>query len=607
MDEPFDAVIVGAGLAGALIAKQLGTAGKRVLILESGAAIPVNLNDYMQRFYMAAFKTPEIPYTPELFAQDGTLHDPSKLNAPRASVLTLDKKSWQDPAQSYLIQKGPLAFGSTFERIGGGTARHWLGSSFRHLPNDFESKTRYGQLENWPIGYNDLNHWYCEAENEIGVSADTSDQTYHGVTFPAGYQYPLPPIPPSTVDQAIQAAITGMNVDGAALSVRGTPAGRNSAPFGRRPQCAGNTNCIPICPIQAKYDPSVTINEALENEGVTISYQTVVSEILIDGTGHVSGVKYLKYDKPDGPQTGSGVVQAKVYILAAHAIETPKLLLRSKNQGRTPNGVGNTSGMVGKNLMDHPLYLAWGLAKTPVFPYRGPLSTSGIEELRDGDFRKRRAAFRIEIGNEGWNFPIGDPTVTAIDFVNGTNQSGSNTAQKAHFGSDLVTGLNDILTRQFRLAFLVEQSPEERNSVGLAAETDNLGLQRPSIRYDFSDYTKAGLAAAKALADQIFDRMRARQLTTTPAADDPSSVVVPVSGRPTRIRYFGSGHIAGTCRMGTVKASSVLDPTLRSWDHPNLFVCGSSVFPTIATGNPSLTIAALALRAADNILRTDLR
>ena len=87
---------------------------------------------------------------------------------------------------------------------------------------------------------------------------------------------------------------------------------------------------------------------------------------------------------------------------------------------------GNSSGQVGLNLMDHPLYLAWAQTADPVYPYRGPLATSGIENLRDGAFRKERAAYRIEIGNEGWNFSITDPYTTGLDFINAMNSSGLN-------------------------------------------------------------------------------------------------------------------------------------------------------------------------------------
>ena len=606
----FDVVIVGAGVAGALIAKQLGLAGKKVLILESGAGLPTNINGFVERFYTALAKVPEIPYTPDLLTPPGTFNfqDPTLMNAPRPTVLTLGP-NWKDPTQSYLIQDGPLAFGSTYERVSGGTMRHWLGTSLRFVPNDFCMQTQYQQLVNWPFGYPQVEPWYGEAEKEIGVSANVADQAYLGITFPKGYNYPMNPILPSLVDEAVTQGVNGTNFQGIPLTVTGTPAGRNSQPYQSRRVCAGNTNCIPICPIQAKYDPSVTLEQALNTGNVQIWAQTVASEVIVDGSGKVSQINYLQYQEPGGRQTGSGSVTAKVFVIAAHAIETPKLLLMSKNGGRTPKGVANSSsGQVGKNLMDHPLYLAWALMPKPVFGYRGPLATSGIESTRDGSFRKQRAAFRIEIGNEGWNFPINDPYTTTVDFINGINQSGLNpigTGQpKALFGPSLVTSLNDRLTRQFRLGFLVEQSPDSSNCVTpstVKTEVDNLGLPRPKIKYDISPYTRAGLGAAVEAADQIFSQLNARQFTTDPAPDDPSALEVPVNGKPKRIKFFGSGHIVGTYCMGTTKGNSVVNSEQRSWDHPNLFLVGSGVFPTVATGNPTLTITALSLWAAQTI------
>ena len=157
-------------------------------------------------------------------------------------------------------------------------------------------------------------------------------------------------------------------------------------------------------------------------------YKTVASQVLLDEDGRVSGIDYIRYDKEKGPPTERGRVTGKIYILAGNAIETPRLLLMSKNE-RTPDGVANRKdgkGFVGKYLMDHPLYLAWALAPKPVWGYRGPLSTAGIEICRDGKFRSDRGAFRIEIGNEGWNFAIGDPDTTTVDFVNGINFSNLN-------------------------------------------------------------------------------------------------------------------------------------------------------------------------------------
>lgn len=609
----YDAIIVGAGIAGALIAKQLGLAGKKVLILEAGEGVPGNNVAYMQRFYMSDAKVPEAPYTPDLINPvSQQLQDPTQLNAGRPTVLTLDKDSWQDPTKAYLIQSGPLPFSSTYERIAGGTTRHWLGTSLRNVPNDFTMQTTYGQMLDWPIGYDDLSHWYDLAEFEIGISAEVAEQSYLGIQFSAGYRYPMNPIPLSLVDQAVQKGVQGMEIDGIALNVRSTPVARNSQPYQNRRVCAGNTNCIPICPIQAKYDATITLNAALDTGNVSIWAKTVVSELISADDGTIAEVRYLTYDSATGPQTGSGSVQGTVVILAAHGIETPRLLLMSKNGGKTPNGIANTSDQVGRNLMDHPLYLAWATTPQPIWGFRGPLSTSGIEDMRDGAFRSERASFRIEIGNEGWNFSSGDPNTTTFDMINGWNAAGLNTGGPGGMpqvlsGTALTKALNQALSRQFRLGFLVEQTPDPENRVTLSAtERDNLGLPRPQISYNLSDYTKKGFVAAKEAADQIFAGMGATQFTTTPAEDDPTSFMVEVKGVPTRMKFFGAGHVVGTYRMGNDSDTSVVDPYCRSWTHRNLFLVGSGVFPTVATANPTLTIAALALRTADTILQTNL-
>ncbi|PWC90777.1 hypothetical protein TSH100_01720 [Azospirillum sp. TSH100] len=586
----YDAVIVGSGISGALMAKQLGLAGRKVLILEAGADLPPNINEYMQRFYLSPAKVPESPYTPDLFADPARflLNDPGTLNAPRPTVLTLSADNWQDPKQAYLIQTGPLAFGSTYERINGGTARHWLGTCLRLLPSDFQTHYIDPGKPDWPISYTDLETWYGDAEHEIGVSADAADQAYLGITFPPGYEYPMPALPDTLVDQYVAAGVDGLELDGNPVTVTITPAGRNSRPYQDRRACGGNTNCIPICPIQAKYDPSITLHAALQTGNVTIQYRTVATEVQVGTDGTVSGIAWVQYDDPKGPVVASGTAVGRMYVLAAHAIETPKLLLMSTNGGRTPHGVANSSGEVGRNLMDHPLYLAWGLASKPVYPYRGPLSTSGIESLRDGAFRKDRAAFRIEIGNEGWNFPYGDPTVSLMSSV----------LDQGMAGAALVDSLNGLYTRQFRMAFLVEQTPEAENRVTLSAtETDHLGLPRPQISYSLSDYTKAGFEAARRTADALFEAMGAEQKTDKEPGDGPTTFTY----NGGRYQYYGAGHVVGTCRMGDDPTRSVVNAELRSWDHDNLYILGSSTFPTVATANPTLTIAALTLRTAELI------
>ncbi len=312
-------------------------------------------------------------------------------------------------------------------------------------------------------------------------------------------------------------------------------------------------------------------------------------------------------------------------MIAAHAIETPKLLLNSVGP-HSPNGVANSSEQVGVGLSDHPVYLAWGLMPEgkPLFPFRGPLSTSGIEDMRDGAFRSERAAWRIEIGNEGWNWSTNDPYKTVCDFIDGTNNGGANPKNQALSGKALVQQLNSVLTRQFRLGFLVEQLETDPDKLIRRGEqpkkdlekaicrvelsktfTDGLGLPRPQITYSLSDYTKKGFKQARLAATHIITKlMGATELTNlAPELESGPQTVFEHDGE--HYQFFGAGHLMGTYRMGTDSTNSVVNKDQRSWDHPNLFLVGAGVFPTTGTANPTLTITALTFQAAD-VVASDL-
>lgn len=621
----YDAVIVGAGVSGNLIALQLGLAGKKVLILEAGLAVPDNREQYMENFYLALAKTPESPY-PALAGRKGPapgkLQDPATLPTPRATVLSLGKP----PDESYLIQPTgagvpegkqvrQLQFSSTYERNGGGTAWHWLGTSLRHVPHDLTMKTTYGVFHDWPIPYDELEQLYGLAEKEIGVAASVVQQEpleqAIGLRYPPGYQYPMGPIPASVVDQTVSSGIAGLELPGDApcddsmynVFVSNTPAGRNSEPYQERRVCAGNTNCIPICPIQAKWDPTVTLGKALDTGNVTMSYQSVAYNVATDATGNVTGIDYYQWSRVgDGPiQKESKSVTGKVYVLAAHAIENAKLLLLSNGQ----KGIANSSDQVGRNLMDHVLYLSWALAPQQVWGYRGPLATSGIESLRDGEFRQCRSAFRMEIGNEGWNFPIGDPYTTTIDFVCGTNASqlnngGPNGTPQRLGGLQLAQKLNSLLTREFRIGCLLEQSPQAENRLTLdPTYKDGLGIPRPHIEYGLDEYTMNGFVAAANACSAVYKQMGATEFTK-PSTGGPGDFTY--QGK--NFHYYGAGHIVGTHRMGHDPKHSVVDASQKSHDLHNLWVVGSGSFPTIATANPTLTIMALAFKSSQNIIAT---
>jgi choline dehydrogenase-like flavoprotein len=650
MADDFDVVIVGSGFAGALIANELAKRGKSVAILEAGDGIPPNINDFMERFYKSSAKVPESPYTPPISdepargAEPRRSSDPREMRAGRPTVLMVNPDDWADSNKSYLVQektrdgKKLMPFSSTYDRIAGGTS-HWLGTCLRFVPNDFKMKSLYGRSEasfvDWPIGYEDLVDWYGKAEAELGVSADIEDQRYLDIYFPDGYQYPMSPIPDSPTDRAVRKALKnldaakteflGMQRPPTEIPVRNVPAARNSQPYRGRRACAGNTNCIPICPIQAKYDPTITLNEALSHKHVKLMTHTVAREVILDPElRKVAEIKYTRYS-PRSNATVTDTIKAKIFVIAGNAIETARLLLMSENdalpfQSKT---VANSSGMVGKHLMDHPYYVAWGqlpMDGEQLWPYRGPLITSGIGDLCDGEFRGKRAAFRVDIGNEGWNFVIAsvvgaaDPHVTTIDFVNGIDRNRLKSKHaaagipgppptKALYGPALTGALNANISRQFRVGFLIEQTPDAGNRVTLARENpDGLGLPRPKITYDLSPYTRRGIIAAHRFKDLLFDRMHATDFTMV-SDNDPSRFDEQIDGETVRLNFTGAGHIMGTYRMGTSKDNSVVDSYQRSHDHDNLYLVGSGTFPTGATANPTLTIAALALRTADRIAK----
>jgi choline dehydrogenase-like flavoprotein len=643
----YDVVIIGAGVSGNLIAKELGLAGKKVLILEAGLAVPDSREEYMENFYLALAKTPESPY-PALAGRQGSkfnpvgeLPNPANLPTPRATVLSLGKS----PDISYLVQQEPfvelhpndpnpqnpptdpttgqvrgLQFSSTFERNGGGTSWHWLGTSLRELENDIRMKTKYGHGEDWPLTYEELQELWAQAEYEIGVAASVAQQEpleVVGLNYPQGYQYPMQAIPMTVVDQTVSSAVAGLQVPGMLdgqddtlydVFVTPTPQGRNSEPYDDRRVCAGNTNCIPICPIQAKWDPTVTLGKALDTGNVTVKYQSVAYNVAVDGE-NATRVDYYRWSRDAHGQLTkvSRSVTGKVYVLACHAIENAKLLMLSNDQ----KGIANSSDQVGRNLMDHPLYLTWALAPQPIFGYRGPLATSGIESLRDGEFRKYRSSFRMEIGNEGWNFSKGDPYTTTMDFIQGTNNSNVNpppggSGQPVRLGGlKLAEQLNNIFTRQFRIGCMFDQSPLAENCVTLDIDketgkpnnVDGLGIPRPKVEYGLDAYTMEGFRMAAYVCSKVYQRMGATEFTTNGVGG-----VGDFTYKGENYHYYGAGHVVGTHRMGDDPSTSVVDASQRSHDVQNMWVVGSGSFPTVCTANPTLTLLGLAFKSAQSIL-----
>lgn len=615
-DPIYDVVIVGSGIAGSVLAKTLTQANKRVLVLEAGltagAALQSEPAYETYDHYLNTFRDKVIPATNGPY--------PDIPEAPSPNVLQIQAKTPYDTG--YLVQEGPLPFASDCARVPGGTTLHWLGNVPRMLPNDFRMKTLYGQGVDWPISYEQLVPYYELAEREIGVSGDAQAQIGPDMgpqNYGKDYVFPMEKIPQSYQDQVWMLRTQDLPVmlygKPYLVTCVSMPQARNSVPNPKyvpgqivwdptkgkfivdpeRPvypvtgstwspytgeRCEGNASCVPICPVQAKYNALKTLKQA-KRENLRIETQAVASKILIDkSTREVTGIEYKKYVSLTDKHYETHTAKAKLYVLAASAMENPKLLLMSN--------AANSSDQVGRNLMDHMVMLTWGLFPEKVYPYRGPGCTTYIPTFRDGAFRKDFAAWISPLDNWGWSWP------TAAPF---TDVSAALT--QGLFGKALRDSIGSKVTRQALLHFECEQIPEPTNRITIEPKkyVDAIGNPRPVIHYHASDYMKRSFAAARKVSEQIFAANGIQDFTSY----DPSGPDY-VTWEGKGYQFWGAGHIVGTHRMGDNPKTSVVKPSQQCWDHRNLYLVGCGNMPTLGTSNPTLSITALTFMAAENIL-----
>lgn len=711
----YDVVIVGGGCAGALAASELSKARWRVLILESGKELrhPV---DNLGKFYGATAKIPESPWRTDT---DKRANSPTVLDMGSNKEDANGTPDWLLKTH-YLIQHdkcakgdeeicGPeyVPFNSTYTRLGGGSTNHWQGVSLRFVQDDFKLRSTYliedkddprfdpqfqEYAKDWPITYNDLECWYGKAEHEVGIAGDVAYDNNLGIPHDYHEDYPMPPIALCYQDMQFKEALKNKEVNGRKVKVLAIPQARNSVDRDGRPKCQGNSSCIPICPIQAKYDATFHLKKAAA-AGARIEYQSVAYRVVLDENDKVSKIKYKQWGSYG---TADREVTARTYVLAAHAIETAKLLLispwkKSETKDRNFVSVANSSDKVGRHLMDHIIYIAWGVAANPVYPYRGPLSTAGIGDFRGGPqedqeqssskTRKDRAAYRIHIANDSWNWPV-PPELNAQTLINevidvtirelaetsmelntwtegeknkflddlGLSDKGiaaiklrmheagdrdyEQDSSKKPFGKRLQRHIRESMIRQVRLGAEVEALPLPDSRVTVSdqigedgsfvnvppEERDALGIPKPQVHYRISKYSERGFADSVETLTQILELMHVkpihRRIIDQGSATQPDSsngqlpkYVDSIGEHASevftheniRYQYGGAGHIMGTYRMGDDPTESVCDKYCCSHDHKNLYLLGSGVFPSAGTANPTLTIMALAMRAAHHI------
>lgn len=520
----FDCVVIGSGVAGALIAKSLAAFGKKVCVLEAGGEI--ERSSAVQAYQQATDRN---------------------LTAPYPTWPKVDYPRDEDMAAYYGKAKNPdTEYYPSFIKGLGGTTWHWTAMTPRMLPADFRLQSRYRQGMDWPIDYQELEPWYVKAEKALGISGNSEHD--HG--SPRSKPYPMSAIPLPYSDQLIAKALKKQGI-----MVDAMPAARNSQEYRGRPACCGYGTCTPICPIGATYSANTDIQEAIRS-GATVTTDAMVYQFELSETGHI---RRALFKRPDGSIRS---VSADYFVLACNSIETPRLMLMAAGE-RCPDGLGNRSGQVGRHLMDHVLMQCRFQMPQPLYMGRGPQSVSVILKGRDGEFRKEHAAAKLFIGNDR---NVAREAFTLLEDV----------SNHPH----IMDRIRERLIHQGMIGAEIEQLPMAGNRLRLDAHrVDRHGLPLPSIDFALSEYTQKGVAHWGSYLESMVKKMGGHELQLK--------------------QSLTSHHPCGTTRMGFSHKDSVVNRDCRSHDHPNLFIAGSSVFPTIGTANPTLTIAALALRLAD--------
>ncbi|NMM03239.1 GMC family oxidoreductase [Paraburkholderia sp. RP-4-7] len=514
-----DVIVIGGGILGGAVAASLSQQRKSVIVLESGP-------DVRRASLVSAFRN---------------YGNKSDYNGPYPDQPWAPKSSTGKYSDQYIESVGPILQKPSYLRLVGGTTWHWGGATWRMLPNDFRLHSLYGQGRDWPVGYDELEPWYQLAEEQIGVSgSDTDDQSGQGgQPFPhRSKPYPMKQQPWAYLTQQVADKVSTIGhqfVD--------EPNARATRPYAGRPTCAGNNNCAPICPIGAQFSGDRPVYWAVD-QGAKLLTNAVVYRIERGADRKITAVHYKT---PDGKSVR---LTARYFVIAAHGVETPKLLLMS--------GIANSSGQVGRNMMGHTGRSIAMLVKDPLWAGRGPTQQGSINTRRDGTFRSEHGSIRHFLDNTVPNEIIARRLI-----------------DQGVVGKELDERIRHDAARYLKIASYVEVLPDARNRVTLSANKDALGLPKPQTTYDMFDYS---LRALPRLLGDYGDFQR---------VFNASDVLNDVNA------WVPSSHI-----MGNDPKDSVVDRDCRTHDHANLFIAGTGVHPSSSVVNPTLTGYALALRMA---------
>jgi choline dehydrogenase-like flavoprotein len=528
-DEEVDFVVVGSGAAGGIVAKELSTAGFKVVVLEQG------------------------PWRTE----KDFVHDEIKIF--NQNLLTND---WEQSPNTFRKTEKETAKNQPcvlYGRMVGGTSNHFSANFWRFREIDFKEASVKGTLAgtgftDWPITYQDLEPYYTKVDWEVGVAGAPGPYDP-----PRSKPYPMPPHPPKSTG-----ALLDIGAKKLGYKPFPAPMAVASKPYDGRSQCAQCGFCLGFgCEVRAKSSSLVTmIPKAVATGRCEIRPNSYVRKVETDAKGRATGVKYFDADKKEVFQ------RAKAVFVCANGAETPRLLLNSKSN-LFPQGLANSSGVVGKYLMFNGAGSAKGLFDHEVNGFKGLVATRVVWDLYELD--KKLGL----VGGGGFDYRF---DATPIAFATSGLPPKSPT-----WGSAYKKLLANNYNRTVFCFGHTTSLPVETNNISLdPTAKDAWGV--PAIRMTYQDHPQ-DLKLFKYFADRSEDLLKASGAIQT--------------WQDTIESQAFSVHLLGTCRMGNDPKKSVVDKNNRSHDVKNLFIVDGSSLVTSGRGQPTMTIEALAFRAGE--------
>jgi choline dehydrogenase-like flavoprotein len=536
-----DVVVVGSGAGGGVVAKELAEAGLSVVVFERGKAYTTA--DFNHSEMESQYSTPPA-YGPAVFPNPRTFR-------------------YNDQEESRLVYAGvDGVYGRTAAAVGGATLAYGA-AAWRYKREDFRMKSTYGtipgsSLEDWPITYDDLEPYYERAEYEIGVSGLAGADPF---AEPRKKPFPLPPLPINPQGEIIRDA--GLRLGWHPFP---PPFAILTQPYRKRMACFQCRWCLAhACEAGAKSGTQVSMLPlAMQTGRCELRTSSFVTRILTDAKGRPCGVQYFDAHKRGHEQ------YADLVVVSCSATESARLLLNSANKFH-PDGLGNSSGQVGRNINDHMSGDAFGIFEREIPHHKGPGPSIAFNDWNHPRSRE------IPGGGYIYNYYCTLPAEFA----------GGRPPGEARWGKAHKDFQRKYFYRYIHLGSNCQAMPQEANRVDLDPKLrDAWGM--PVARITHS-YMKTDHEVANFVMDKEELLLKEAGAIKTWRGGTPRGGV--------------DDHQNGSCRMGNDPKTSVVNSYGQSHDLDNLFVVDGSVLVTDAGFNPSLTIQAIAFRSAEYIQR----